>query len=106
MGRWTADTAVELIADSGSTHIAGATPFLEQLLTAADRAGTRLPDLKLFVCGGASVTPSLIRRAADYFERAAVTRVYGSTEVPVTTAGAPLDPNHAADTDGRPGSAT
>ncbi|MGA9609939.1 MAG: cyclohexanecarboxylate-CoA ligase, partial [Mycobacterium sp.] len=40
---------------------------------------------------------------ADYFERAAVTRVYGSTEVPVTTVGAPLDPDHAADTDGRPG---
>ena len=62
-----------------------------------------MPELKLFVCGGASVSPSLIRRAADYFERAAVTRVYGSTEVPVTTVGAPLDPDHAADTDGRAG---
>ena len=92
MDRWNADTAVELIDDSGCTHIAGATPFLEQLLAAAERAGTRLPELKLFVCGGASVAPSLIRRAADYFERAAVTRVYGSTEVPVTTVGAPLDP--------------
>ena len=27
------------------------------------RAGTRLPDLKVFICGGASVPPSLIRRA-------------------------------------------
>jgi non-ribosomal peptide synthetase component E (peptide arylation enzyme) len=52
------------------------------------------------------VSPSLIRRAARYFESAAVTRVYGSTEVPVTTVGAPLDPDHAADTDGRPGFAT
>jgi cyclohexanecarboxylate-CoA ligase len=106
MDRWDADTAVELIDDSGCTHIAGATPFLEQLLAAAERAGTRLPELKLFVCGGASVPPSLIRRAAHYFERAAVTRVYGSTEVPVTTVGAPLDPDHAADTDGRRGFAT
>jgi len=32
-----------------------------------------------------------------------VTRVYGSTEVPVTTVGAPRDPDHAADTDGRAG---
>ena len=56
-------------------------------LAAARRAQTRLPDLKLFVCGGASVPPSLIREAADYFERAVVTRVYGSTEVPVTTVG-------------------
>jgi cyclohexanecarboxylate-CoA ligase len=103
MDHWNADEAVELIRAHHCTHIAGATPFLEQLLAAAERAGTRLPELKLFVCGGASVSPSLIRRAADYFERAAVTRVYGSTEVPVTTVGAPLDPDHAADTDGRPG---
>jgi cyclohexanecarboxylate-CoA ligase len=103
MDRWDAATAVDLIGRDGCTHIAGATPFLEQLLVAAERAGTRLPELKLFVCGGASVSASLIRRAADYFDRAAVTRVYGSTEVPVTTVGAPLDPAHAADTDGRPG---
>ena len=36
--------------------MAGATPFLEGLLTAAERAGTRLPDLKVFICGGASVS--------------------------------------------------
>jgi cyclohexanecarboxylate-CoA ligase len=103
MDRWDADAAVELIQAQHCTHMAGATPFLEQLLAAAERAGTRLPELKLFVCGGASVSPSLIRRAAEYFERAVVTRVYGSTEVPVTTVGAPLDPDHAADTDGRAG---
>jgi acyl-CoA synthetase (AMP-forming)/AMP-acid ligase II len=103
MDRWDAGAAVELIGREGCTHIAGATPFLEQLLAAADRAGTGLPELKLFVCGGASVSPSLIRKAAAYFDRAAVTRVYGSTEVPVTTVGAPLDRDHAADTDGRPG---
>ena len=85
------------------THMAGATPFLEGLLTAAERAGTRLPDLKVFICGGASVPPSLIRRAAAYFDRAVVTRVYGSTEVPVTTVGSPTDPDHGADTDGRAG---
>jgi cyclohexanecarboxylate-CoA ligase len=103
MDRWNADDAVGLIQSQGCTHMAGATPFLEQLLAAAERAGTRLPELKLFVCGGAAVSPSLIRRAAEYFERAVVTRVYGSTEVPVTTVGAPLDPDHAADTDGRAG---
>ena len=83
--------------------MAGATPFLEGLLAAAERADTRLPDLKVFICGGASVPPSLIRRAAAYFDRAVVTRVYGSTEVPVTTVGSPTDPEHAADTDGRAG---
>jgi acyl-CoA synthetase (AMP-forming)/AMP-acid ligase II len=85
--------------------MAGATPFLQQLLTAAERADTRLPDLKVFICGGASVSPPLIRRAGQYFENAVVTRVYGCTEVPVATVGAPLreEAAHAADTDGRRG---
>jgi acyl-CoA synthetase (AMP-forming)/AMP-acid ligase II len=80
--------------------MAGATPFLEQMLAAAQCTEARLPDLKVFVCGGASVSPSLIRRAAQYFEPTIVTRVYGSTEVPVTTIGAPQRREHAADTDG------
>ncbi|OBG84083.1 cyclohexanecarboxylate-CoA ligase [Mycobacterium sp. E802] len=105
MQRWNAEDGVALMTAHGCTHMAGATPFLEQLLGAAERAGTRLPDLKVFICGGASVPPSLIRRASSYFERAVVSRVYGSTEVPVTTVGslAPGDVEHAAETDGRPG---
>jgi acyl-CoA synthetase (AMP-forming)/AMP-acid ligase II len=106
MDRWDPDLAVKTMTTQRCTHMAGATPFLEGLLAAAERAGTRLPDLKVFICGGASVSPSLIRRAAAYFDRAVVTRVYGSTEVPVTTVGSPTDPEHAADTDGRPGIAT
>jgi acyl-CoA synthetase (AMP-forming)/AMP-acid ligase II len=105
MDRWNADDAVGVIEAEGCTHMAGATPFLEQILAAARGAGTHLPSLKLFVCGGASVPPSLIRDAAAYFERAIVTRVYGSTEVPVTTVGATLreEAARAAETDGRPG---
>jgi cyclohexanecarboxylate-CoA ligase len=105
MDRWDPSAAVALMNGERCTHMAGATPFLQQLLSAAERAGTRLPDLKVFVCGGASVSPSLIRRAADYFGRAVVTRVYGCTEVPVATIGAPgqHETDCAADTDGRPG---
>jgi acyl-CoA synthetase (AMP-forming)/AMP-acid ligase II len=105
MERWDADEAVKLLAAEACTHMAGATPFLEQILAAARRAVTRLPSLKLFVCGGASVPPSLIRSAAGYFQRAVVTRVYGSTEVPVTTVGVTHreDAAHGADTDGLAG---
>jgi acyl-CoA synthetase (AMP-forming)/AMP-acid ligase II len=108
MESWDADKAVGHLVAERCTHFAGATPFLAQSLAAARRAQTRLPDLKLFVCGGASVPPSLIREAADYFERAVVTRVYGSTEVPVTTVGVTnrTDAGHAADTDGQAGIAT
>ena len=105
MDRWNADDAVALIDGMGCTHMAGATPFLEQLLAAGRRAGTHLPSLKVFICGGASVPPSLIRDGADYLDHAVVSRVYGSTEVPVTTVGAMGrgDVAHAAHTDGRPG---
>jgi acyl-CoA synthetase (AMP-forming)/AMP-acid ligase II len=103
MDHWNGDDAVRLMQAEHCTHMAGATPFLEQILAAAQRAGTRLPDLKVFICGGASVSPSLIRRAAAYFESAVITRVYGSTEVPVTTIGAVQHRDHAADTDGQVG---
>ncbi|MCB1687410.1 MAG: AMP-binding protein, partial [Halioglobus sp.] len=105
MESWDAEAAVATLVAEQCTHFAGATPFLVQTLAAAKRAQTRLPNLKLFVCGGASVPPSLIREAADYFEQAVVTRVYGSTEVPVTTVGVTTggDITHAADTDGQAG---
>jgi acyl-CoA synthetase (AMP-forming)/AMP-acid ligase II len=105
MDRWDAGEAVALMSSQRCTHMAGATPFLQQLLSAAQRADTRLPDLKVFICGGASVSPSLIRSAAEYFDHAVVTRVYGCTEVPVATVGAPRpdEAGRAADTDGRPG---
>ncbi|WP_197508573.1 AMP-binding protein [Mycobacterium sp. 1081908.1] len=105
MDRWDPAAAVALMNGERCTHMAGATPFLQQLLSAAERAETRLPDLKVFICGGASVSPSLIRRAAAYFDRAVVTRVYGCTEVPVATVGAPRrdEADRAADTDGRAG---
>ncbi len=108
METWEPDAAVEIMVRERCTHMAGATPFLQHLLASARKAGTRLPDLKLFICGGASVPAALIRDAAGYFSKAVVSRVYGSTEVPVTTVGV-IDRNdvdHAAETDGRAGIAT
>lgn len=103
MEKWDPDEAVALMQAHRCTHMAGATPFLDGLLGAAERAGSRLPDLKVFICGGASVPPALIRRATGYFDKAIVTRVYGSTEVPVSTVGSPEDADRAADTDGHAG---
>ncbi len=105
MEKWDPAEAIGLMIAERCTHMAGATPFLQHLLAAARAADTRLPDLKLFICGGASVPPTLVREASDYLEKAIVTRVYGSTEVPVTTVGV-IDAghvDHAAETDGRPG---
>jgi acyl-CoA synthetase (AMP-forming)/AMP-acid ligase II len=105
MDKWDPQQAVEIMTRKKVTHLAGATPFLEQLLIAAKAAGTTLPDLKVFICGGASVPPSLVREASTYFCNTAVTRAYGATELPVITVGAPnrWDLDRAADTDGRVG---
>ena len=78
MDRWDPDTAVSLmLARAHAPTWRAPRRFSSGLLAAAERADTRLPDLKVFICGGASVPPSLIRRAAGYFEKAAVSRVYG-----------------------------
>ena len=105
MDKWDAAVAVPLLLERRITHMAGATPFLVALLSAARAADTRLPDLKLFICGGASVPPALVREATAWFENAIVSRVYGSTEVPVTTVGVidRADVSRAAETDGRAG---
>jgi acyl-CoA synthetase (AMP-forming)/AMP-acid ligase II len=103
--KWDADMALDVFVRERCTHMAGATPFLKQLLDSAKRAETHLNGLKVFICGGASVPPSLIRQAAAHFDQTIFTRVYGSTEVPVTTVGVPdrQDLAHASETDGRVG---
>ena len=100
--RWDAGDAVTLIDRHRCTHMAGATPFLQGLLASAKASGNRLPSLQLFVCGGASVPPSLIREAAAWLDGCKVTRVFGLTEVPTITIGIRdrADIDHAADTDG------
>ena len=108
MDPWDADRAVALIDQWQCTHMAGATPFLDLLIKAAKRADTRLPSLRIFICGGASVPPSLIREGSAWFANAVCTRCYGSTEVPTITVGSlgPDDADHAAETDGRIGVAS
>ncbi len=103
--QWDPALAVAAIDREACTHMAGATPFLEGLLGAAQAADSALPSLKVFICGGASVLPALIRRARQALARADVSRVYGSTEVPVLTVGAlePGEEDLSADSDGRIG---
>lgn len=102
MERWNGARAVQLIDAEHANTTIGATPFLKELLDAAEAAGSRLPSLALFACGGASVPPALIRRAAHQLSGRAF-RVYGASEAPLVTFGcAASDPLEiAAETDGR-----
>lgn len=105
MDKWDAASGIDLMNRECCTHVAAATPFLAQTLEVAKTTNASLDALKVFICGGASVSPSLIEEAAEYFKGTIFTRVYGSTEVPVTTIGV-MDKNdtgHAATTDGMRG---
>jgi acyl-CoA synthetase (AMP-forming)/AMP-acid ligase II len=103
MERWDPNAALELIDGFGLTTAFGATPFLKELLDAAEQTQRRLPSLRLFPCGGASVPPDLIRRAFRATERCRAFRIYGATEVPMVTKGFFEDHERdlAAETDGR-----
>lgn len=103
MDRWDPDEAVRLIDGHGVTLTVSATPFLKDLLDAAERADSRLPSLRVFGCGGASVPPDLIRRANAVFANGRAFRVYGASEAVMIGRGfVEADTaDLAADTDGR-----
>jgi len=100
---WDPVQAVETIDSERATFFAGATPFLEGLLQAAQGSGSRLPSLRRFICGGASVSPALIERAQKYLDKAVISRAYGSSEVPTVCPGIRLTdkPSYGRMTDGR-----
>lgn len=103
MDTWSGAAGLALLRESGATLTVSATPFLQELVAAALEAGERLPRLRLFACGGASVPAALVERALDALESCVACRVYGSTEAPTVTWGPPTkaDRRVAARTDGR-----
>jgi acyl-CoA synthetase (AMP-forming)/AMP-acid ligase II len=84
---WDPQAAVHEIDREGASFLAGATPFLQGLLGAALEAGSRLPSLRRFVCGGASVSSDLIGKAQAHFPNAIISRAYGSSEIPIICPG-------------------
>lgn len=105
METWDAVTAAQLIDRHGIVGTLSATPFLQELVDAAERAGTRLRSFRIFACGGAPVPPDLIRRANHALAQTCAFRVYGASEVPMITLGylGPENAELAATTDGEIG---
>jgi cyclohexanecarboxylate-CoA ligase len=103
MDRWDAAEAVRLIDSRKVALTVSATPFLAELLEAAEAAKSRLPTLRIFGCGGASVPPDLIRRANSWFANGVAFRVYGTSEAVMLARGFvdPADRESAAVTDGK-----
>ena len=102
MERWDADACIDFIHRVGGTMTVGATPFLQELLDAAERRGDGLPTMRQFSCGGAAVPPQLVLRAYELLDNCRTVRVYGSTEAPIITLGWLDNPQLAATTDGQP----
>lgn len=102
MERWNAAEALDLIEGEQITASMGATPFLHELLSEAEKGGRRLPSLRIFACGGAEVPPALIRKTYEVLDNCRAFRVYGSSEAPLVTLGFVGDGqvDRAAETDG------
>jgi acyl-CoA synthetase (AMP-forming)/AMP-acid ligase II len=84
---WTGDKGLECIEGNRCTVTGGATPFLQQMLEAVQSRPGMLDSLRLFFCGGTTVSPDLIRKATAAIPNCLFFRVYGSTEMPTTTVG-------------------
>jgi acyl-CoA synthetase (AMP-forming)/AMP-acid ligase II len=99
---WNADEGIDCIERNRCTVTGGATPFLRQLLDTAVRRPAAMASLRIFFCGGTTVSADLIREAASAYPDCLFFRAYGSTEMPTTTLGI-RDRAHAdlgAETDG------
>jgi acyl-CoA synthetase (AMP-forming)/AMP-acid ligase II len=102
MDVWSADEGIHCIEKNRCTVTGGATPFLRQLLDTAVGRPAAMASLRIFFCGGTTVSADLIREAAASYPHCLCFRAYGSTEMPTTTLGI-RDRAHAnlgAETDG------
>jgi acyl-CoA synthetase (AMP-forming)/AMP-acid ligase II len=99
---WSADEGVDCIEKNRCTVTGGATPFLRQLLDTAAGRPAAMASLRIFFCGGTTVSADLIREAAATYPRCLFFRAYGSTEMPTTTLGIrnPARADRGAETDG------
>jgi non-ribosomal peptide synthetase component E (peptide arylation enzyme) len=102
MDSWDPRLALETIEREGVTYMVGAPIFLSDLAYHPDLAAHPTRTLRLFSCGGAGVSPDLIRESRRRLGCVAK-RVYGSTELPtLTTTSAEDAAERGATTEGRP----
>jgi acyl-CoA synthetase (AMP-forming)/AMP-acid ligase II len=84
---WSGEAGLECIERNRCTVSGGATPFLQQMLEIIAARPGMMDSLRLFFCGGTTVSPDLIRAANVVLPGCLFFRVYGSTEMTTTTVG-------------------
>jgi len=98
---WDGRGALEAIRRVGATFVQAATPFLADLLAAAQEANQRPESLRIFVATGAAVPRTLAERATRSLG-ATVCGAWGTTETCLGSLSAPGDdPVKIVGTDGR-----
>lgn len=104
MPTWDAAVLAELTARYGCTFVAAPTPFLFDVVEHAERFGAaQLESLRIFLCGGAPVSTSLLERARRGLPATDATAYYGTSECGGVTTCPPDAPVHEKlTTDGRP----
>lgn len=86
MDKWDPEEALNIIEKERCNYTMGATPFLQHMLDVIDLKERNIPSPFLFLCGGAYISPELVRKAWDKAGWNTY-RVYGSTETPTVTLG-------------------
>ena len=103
MDRWEAGSALAHIEEHPVTYMIGAPTFLQEMLAHPDLERRDLSSLRLFSCGGASVSPALMRLAREKLPGLVSKRVYGSSEFPtIATTDARDAETRGLDSEGRP----
>lgn len=96
--------ALQTMRREGVSWTVGATPFLHDTIEAIETAGTSLPALKFFACGGAPLPEATVRRA--HAAGVTVLPLYGATESPphaLLRPDAPLQQRWQTDGEALPG---
>lgn len=101
--KWNPDQAIQLISQERCTFMAGATPFLMDVVYNPGLANADMSSMRLFICGGASIPEKLLMDAQQALPDTFTTPLWGMTECGGATTcsfDAPLEKLHT--TDGNP----
>ncbi len=99
---WAPGLAAKLIEAERCTITLGSTPFLRDLVHAAEVRAHDISSLRLFLCAGAPIPRVLVAEAREVHPRLYVMSAWGMTEIGIVTATYPGDPEEKIiQTDGR-----
>ncbi|WP_433281467.1 AMP-binding protein [Pseudonocardia xinjiangensis] len=99
---WSGERGLQVLADSGTTHLMGAPSFVYDVIAATGGERPVLPALRMVACGATTVPTPLVAEVSEMFG-VTLRAGWGMTEVGICTLTRGEDPpDWAAHSDGRP----